>query len=118
MSYAALLAVPLSIAALVVVIVIRTDRRTWLALAMAAGALLALTVVFDSIMIAVDLFRFEDQLLFGARVWLAPVEDLAYALVALFVVVAIWRTPGARRSPRAHPNPGSPRGGLEGDTDA
>lgn len=91
MTYAVLLA-PLLVAAIVVVAVaLRRRRRNWAALGIAAAILLALTIVFDTVMIAVDLFRYDDALLLGPRIGLAPVEDLAYALIALFVVVALWR---------------------------
>lgn len=91
MTYALLLAPLLVAATVAVAVALRRRRRSWAALAIAAAILTALTVVFDTIMIAVDLFRYDDALLLGARVGLAPVEDLAYALIALFVVVALWR---------------------------
>ena len=50
-----------------------------------------LTVVFDNLMIAADLFRFDDALLMGVRLGLAPIEDLGYALIALLLVAALWR---------------------------
>nr|WP_241428939.1 lycopene cyclase domain-containing protein [Agrococcus sp. ARC_14] len=78
-------------AAVLAVIALRRDRRGWAALAVAAAVVLVLTVVFDSIMIAVDLFHYDDALLLGPRLGLAPVEDLAYALIAVLVVVAAWR---------------------------
>lgn len=91
MTYALLLAPLLVAAAIAIVVALRRRRRSWAALAIAAAILVALTVVFDSIMIAVDLFRYDDALLLGPSVGLAPIEDLAYALIALLVVVALWR---------------------------
>ncbi|MEV7527207.1 lycopene cyclase domain-containing protein [Agrococcus sediminis] len=91
MSYAMLLT-PLLLAAVVAAIVaFRRDRRGWAALAIAAVVVMALTVVFDSLMIAADLFRFDDALLLGVRLGLAPIEDLGYALIALLLVAALWR---------------------------
>lgn len=91
MSYAMLLT-PLLLAAVVAAIVaFRRDRRGWAALAIAAVVIMALTVVFDSLMIAADLFRFDDALLLGVRLGLAPIEDLGYALIALLLVAALWR---------------------------
>lgn len=91
MTYAVLLAPVLAAAIVVLVVALRARRRSWVALAIAAAILLALTIVFDTLMIAADLFRYDDALLLGPRIGLAPVEDLAYALIALFVVVALWR---------------------------
>ncbi|MDR7233905.1 lycopene cyclase domain-containing protein [Agrococcus sp. BE272] len=91
MSYAMLLT-PLLLAAVVAAIVaFRRDRRGWAALAIASVVVMALTVVFDSLMIAADLFRFDDALLLGVRLGLAPIEDLGYALIALLLVAALWR---------------------------
>ena len=56
--------------------------RWWATTAMTTAILLALTVVFDSLMIAADLFRFDEASLLGVRLWRAPLEDLAWPLVA------------------------------------
>ncbi|WP_404312366.1 lycopene cyclase domain-containing protein [Agrococcus terreus] len=107
MSYAVVLAPFLVAAVVAAVVAIRRDRRGWTALAIAAAIILLLTVVFDSLMIAADLFRFDDALLVGIRIGLAPLEDLGYALVALLVVAALWRLlpgrllPGRRTEPEA-----------------
>lgn len=91
MMYSILL-LPFVAAAIVLVIAAyRRDRRGWAALAIGIVVILVLTVVFDSIMILVDLFRFDDELLLGIRVGAAPLEDLAYALVAVLTVAALWR---------------------------
>lgn len=90
MSYLVVLA-PLLIASIVAaVLALRRDRRRWGAVAIAAAVVLALTVVFDSLMIAADLFRYDDEKLLGPHVGLAPVEDLGYALIAVLVAAAIW----------------------------
>jgi lycopene cyclase domain-containing protein len=56
------------------------------------GALLlvALTVVFDTLMIAADLYVFDPDLILGVYVWGAPVEDFAYALAASMLMPALW----------------------------
>lgn len=101
MSYALLLAAPLLAAAVLAVVALRRDRRGCAALAIAAAAVLALTIAFDSLMIATDLFRFDDAQLLGLRLGLAPVEDLGYALIAVFAVAAIWRLLGRSRADAA-----------------
>lgn len=81
MSYAGLAATFVTFAALVAVAAAlrrRPDREWWLATGMTIGALLVLTVVFDSLMIIADLFRFDQSYLLGVYVWRAPVEDLAW----------------------------------------
>ena len=60
----------------------RPTRSWWTATVVTVVALLVLTVVFDNVMIAADLFRFGTEHLSGARIGRAPVEDLAWPLVA------------------------------------
>ncbi|MGI9824855.1 lycopene cyclase domain-containing protein [Agromyces sp. Marseille-Q5079] len=52
-------------------------RRRWLALGVAAVVLVALTAVFDSIMIAARLLAYPDGTRLGATIGLAPIEDFA-----------------------------------------
>lgn len=85
MSYAALAAC--FVAASAAVAVVATVRRGltvrwWCTTALTITVLLVLTVVFDSVMILADLFRFDESSLLGLRLWKAPVEDLAWPLAA------------------------------------
>lgn len=57
-------------------------RRWWAATGLTVAVLVVLTVVFDSLMIAADLFRYNEELLTGWRVGLAPVEDLVWPVAA------------------------------------
>ncbi|KAA6436187.1 lycopene cyclase domain-containing protein [Agrococcus sediminis] len=105
MSYALLLTPLLVAAAIAAIVALRRDRRGWAALGIAAVVIMALTVVFDSLMIAADLFRFDDALLLGVRLGLAPIEDLGYALIALLLVAALWRLlPSRGRGVAASPS--------------
>lgn len=54
-----------------------------------ALVLVVLTVIFDNAMIAAGLFTYPDALISGIRVGLAPIEDLAYPIVAAFAVPAV-----------------------------
>lgn len=93
MTYAGLATVFLGIALVVlavVVVVCRPGRTWWLATAATAVALAVLTVVFDSLMIALDLFRYDEGALSGVRLGLAPVEDLAWPVAAVGVLPALW----------------------------
>ena len=65
-------------------------RRWWARSAVVFVALAVLTVVFDSVMIWADLFRFEDEHMSGLRIGLAPVEDLAWPLAAALLLPAVW----------------------------
>lgn len=74
----------------------RLAPRSVRAMLVAFLALSALTIVFDSLMIAADLFSYGPGTT-GIRLWLAPIEDLAYPAVALLVGVAVWSLVPARR---------------------
>ncbi|ASN53627.1 lycopene cyclase domain-containing protein [Sinomonas sp. R1AF57] len=67
-------------------------RRTlaWVPLLIAGVALLALTAVFDNVMIAVGLFSYASAALSGLAVGLAPLEDFAYPLAAAVLLPALW----------------------------
>ncbi len=65
-----------------------------------ALVLLGLTLVFDNLMIAVDLFSYPQEHLSGLRLGLAPIEDFAYPLCAAFLLPALHTllTPRALRT--------------------
>jgi len=93
MSYAALAGLFLlpSAAVLALAVVLRRPgRRWWLTTALSLLVLLVLTAVFDTAMIAADLFRFADEDLLGIRIGLAPLEDLAWPLAAILLLPSLW----------------------------
>ena len=60
------------------------------ALLVTVVVLLALTVVFDSLMIAAGLFTYAPERISGIRIGLAPIEDLAYPLAAALLCSGMW----------------------------
>lgn len=66
--------------------------------ALTAIVLIALTAVFDNLMIALGLFGYPDEHLTGLRIGLAPIEDFAYPLCAAFLVPAVFALAGRERS--------------------
>ncbi|PFG32759.1 lycopene cyclase domain-containing protein [Sanguibacter antarcticus] len=75
-------------------------RGRWWARSLVVFLVLAVfTVVFDSIMIWADLFRFDDEHMSGLRIGLAPVEDLAWPLAAALLLPALWTWPGRNDTP-------------------
>jgi len=69
----------------------RPDRLWWTATVLTLVALLVLTVVFDNVMIAADLFRFREEAMSGLYLLLAPVEDLAWPVAAALGLPPLWR---------------------------
>lgn len=93
MTYALLAALVVagSLAVAVVASAVRgLGARWWATVGLTAAVLVVLTVVFDSLMIAADLFRYGDDALLGATVWLTPVEDLAWPVVAALLLPSLW----------------------------
>ena len=52
--------------------------------------LLAMTLVFDNIMIEVGLVGYDPDALVGLILLHAPIEDFAYAIAALVLLPAVW----------------------------
>ncbi len=99
MTYAALALVFLGIAAITAVGLAAPRRRrpSIPAVLIAAAALVVLTAVFDSIMIAAGFFHYESVHLLDVTIGLAPLEDFAYPLAGALLLPAIWTAMRARR---------------------
>ncbi|MFC4138912.1 MULTISPECIES: lycopene cyclase domain-containing protein [unclassified Microbacterium] len=91
MTYLLLCAGFLAAAAAVAVTTRRRRVLSVAALAITAAALVALTAVFDNLMIAAGLFAYaEDQRVSGLTLGAAPIEDFAYPLAAVILLPALW----------------------------
>ncbi|NMR19718.1 lycopene cyclase domain-containing protein [Cellulomonas fimi] len=73
---------------------LRPGPLVWTAVVMAA-----LTLVFDTVMIAVGLYEFDPDKILGVYLWGAPLEDFAYPLAATLLMPALWTLLGDRRRP-------------------
>lgn len=83
MSYAALCALMMAIAAAgAAVLLLARARVSWSALGIGLAVVLAMTAVFDSLMIKAGLFGYSPETLLGLHVGAAPIEDFSYAVVA------------------------------------
>ncbi|WP_454111281.1 lycopene cyclase domain-containing protein [Microbacterium aurum] len=114
MTYA-LIIVPFALLAAIVVaaaaVRVRRPRvgRRLAASAVTAVILVLLTIVFDNLMIAAGLFTYPEHLISGIRVGLAPVEDLAYPVVAAFLLPAIADLLRPRTGRPSRPASSSPK---------
>ncbi|HEY0187365.1 MAG TPA: lycopene cyclase domain-containing protein [Cellulomonas sp.] len=91
--------------------VLRRLRTT--ALVWTAAGLCALTIVFDTAMIAADLYVFDPGKILGVRLWGAPLEDLGYAIAAAVAMPVVWTVLGDREARRGRSEPPS-RTGADG----
>jgi lycopene cyclase domain-containing protein len=62
----------------------------WKALAPAALFMLLMTLVFDNLIIASGIVDYDFDKTAGIRLFLAPIEDFAYTLVALVLVPSLF----------------------------
>jgi len=96
------------LAVLAVVLAPRLHRLRPGPIAWTGLVMLALTVVFDTVMIAAGLYDYDLDKILAVYLWGAPVEDLAYPLAAVMLMPALWTALGARwrRTDPEHPTPG------------
>jgi len=74
-------------------------RVRWAAIWISLVVLLALTAVFDNLIIGFGLVDYDPSLISGIRVGVAPIEDFAYTVLAAVVVPVVWAW-GARARAR------------------
>ncbi|WKK73366.1 lycopene cyclase domain-containing protein [Rathayibacter oskolensis] len=86
------------LAVVLVVLVIARRRLRPAALLGTLAVLLMMTAVFDNVMIGVGLLvAYDDELISGIRIGVAPIEDFAYAIAAALLLPALWTLLPARR---------------------
>ena len=67
------------------------------------AALVVLTVVFDSLMVSVDLFAYDQARSLGIDVVLTPVEDLAWPVASAVLLPSLWALSVRPAAPRPAP---------------
>ena len=56
----------------------------------AAGVMVALTAIFDNAIIGFGIVDYDDALISGVRIGVAPIEDFAYTVAALMMIPPAW----------------------------
>ena len=74
-------------------------RLSWPALGITLAVLLLMTAVFDNVMIGIGLVAYNESLISGAFIGIAPLEDFAYAVAAVFGLPSLWVLLGRGREP-------------------
>ena len=100
MTYWALNAIFLAVIAVVAVAALVLRRQpAWASVALTLGLVLVMTAVFDNVMIGVGLVGYNDSLISGAFIGIAPLEDFAYAIAAVILLPSLWSllTPASDR---------------------
>lgn len=98
MTYWALNAIFLGLVAAISIGALLTRRApSWMAILLAAGVLLIMTAIFDNVMIGIGLVGYNEDLISGAFIGIAPLEDFAYAIAAVVLLPSLWTLIGSRR---------------------
>ena len=102
MTYTLLNLVFLGVVALVALAAVLARRAPqWKAVGLAAVLMLALTAVFDNVIIGTGLVAYDDSLISGVLIGIAPIEDFAYTVAALVLLPSVWellRRPAQRHN--------------------
>ena len=106
MTYWALNAVFLAV--ILVLGLLAARRLPWAAVGLAAAVVLVMTAVFDNIMISIGLVAYNEQLISGAFIGVAPLEDFAYSIAAIVGLPSLWVLLGHRSGSRLRSTTGSP----------
>ena len=91
MTYWALNAIFLGAVALVALAAVLSSRTPrWRSMLLAGAVLLLMTAVFDNVMIGIGLVDYNPDLISGAFIGIAPLEDFGYAIAAAVLLPSLW----------------------------
>ena len=90
------------VAAVVALAVFRRRPVRWASVAGTMVVVLAMTALFDNVMIAVGLVGYDPTRISNVFIGIAPLEDFAYAIAAVLLLPALWSLLPDRR--RARPD--------------
>jgi len=107
------LVLSVAVLALLAVVTVPTLRRLpGRPLVLTGLVLIALTAVFDNVIVHAAIVAYDEEKILGIRVPYAPIEDFAYTLGAVMLVPALWTWLG--RAPSADVRDGN-RDGVVGE---
>lgn len=100
----------LAIVAVVAFAAVLTKRSpSWRAIGLSGIVLIIMTAIFDNVIIGVGLVDYDPARFAGIRLGLAPIEDFAYTIAAMFLLPSLWRL--LERRPAAVPSSSEGSGG-------
>lgn len=73
---------------------LKVDKRVWFFL---SGILIVLTLIFDSLIIRLDIVAYDSMKISSLRLGLAPIEDFFYTLLAIVMIPSLWHFFDMRR---------------------
>ena len=76
-------------------------KNRWPAYLVAMVPMLALTAIFDNLIIASGIVAYDANKISGLFIGLAPIEDFAYTIAAVLIVPSVWSAMTKRRKKQA-----------------
>jgi len=67
------------------------------ALGLAAALTLFMTLVFDNLIILFGIVGYDESLISGVKLGVAPIEDFSYTLVGLVLIPLTWELLGRKK---------------------
>jgi lycopene cyclase domain-containing protein len=64
--------------------------KDWLVVVKVLLPMLALTAVFDNLIILSGIVDYQNANISGVKLWLAPIEDFGYTVFVSLVAPALW----------------------------
>lgn len=73
----------------------RRPRRAIIATSL---VLLALTAIFDNVIIGLSIVDYDPSKILGVYIGVAPIEDFMYTILALLIIPVLWKKLEATRA--------------------
>lgn len=95
LSYLSIALPPVLVAGLLALIL--RKRLNLKALGLAAALTLVMTLVFDNLIILFGIVGYDESLISGVKLGVAPIEDFSYTLVGLVLIPLTWELLGRKK---------------------
>ena len=92
------LVVLVPVCALALTVLVRAGRPVLLPALAGLAVLVAMTAVFDNVIVGSGIVGYDEGRILGLRLGVAPVEDFSYAIAAALALPAVWVLLGRRRA--------------------
>lgn len=79
---------------LLVIALFMRKQLPWRAILWATGALLIITAVFDNLIIGTGIVAYDEELISGIKIGLAPIEDFSYSLAGPLLIAILSKVFG------------------------
>jgi lycopene cyclase domain-containing protein len=79
---------------LLVIALFMRKQLPWRAILLATGTLLVITAIFDNLIIGTGIVAYDEALISGIKIGLAPIEDFSYSLAGPLLIAILSKVFG------------------------